>query len=1120
MDGDYKLRKFLLLASLFVAPAVFAQSTTVSGTITDGTQAFVNGTYTVQFYSAGLAPPFNWNGSPFTPQVYSGTLNGSGAFSGLSLPSNNLIAPAGTQWAFTVCPASTTPCTTTNISVTGSTLSVSSLISPPPISVRAQAYQYASAYRDGEITGPYVGFSYFNLTDNTIHVCTVSIPCTWVSVGSGGGGGATLQTNGTNNLSQSLLNFTNPSSFNGLSFTFSNPSGGVETFGLTGTLNNAGLTNSSITINAPSFQTGWGSVSLGGSLSPSWSSETANTFLAAPNGSAGSPTFRAMVAADVPTLNQNTTGTAGGLTGCTVATAGAVCYWNGSSWAGLAGNNSGTLYLAENASGVPSWSSSSSSGVTSVTGDGTLISNSTSTGAVTLTLGTAGAHKWWGNNTGSTAAPGYESLTTSDLPTGIPNANLANSSVTINTASPLAGGGSVSLGGTLNLTCSGCSSGGVTFQTNGTNNSSQTGLNFLNSTTNSVGLMVTASNPSTTGERFEVTGANYTGNAATATALAATPSQCSGVQFSTGVAASGNANCASIIAGDVPTLNQNTTGTAGGLTGCTTSTAGAICYWNGSSWAGLAGNNSGTLYLAENASGVPSWTASSTAGVTSFSGDGTFATNSSSTGAVTLTLSTVGAHKYWGNNTGSTAAGSYDSIVNGDLPGSGAVTINTSSPLGGGGSLSLGGSLTLTCSTCASSTTFQTNGTNNASQSGLNFLTSTSNSIGGTITPSNPSTTGERFELTGTINSTGGGTGVSNPTAHDVPIAEGSSAFTFISPNTSGYCLLSNGTSSDPSFQSCPSGFTNPMTTLGDMIVENSVPAPARLGGPTSVNSVPQILISTPSSGAATLPAWSPAGVLPNPQTGTTYTYLATDRAGYASFSNGSAIAVTLPQAGGTGFASNWVNVSCDIGAGTATITPTTSTISYSSGTGYTSGASSMALTTGQCAFIYSDNTNYFAIQFTGGGSGSGTISSCSSASSHPLSNYTASTTIGCSVDDVDSSGNITIPNSLSTDTVTAGDIVCMTATAQVGNCTGTSPTNFIGVFANSNGGVQQGGPVNVNLDGTPTVVFGDIICASTVTPGKGHDNGGSACSLGQQVGIVTTSASTVSTANVFLKMQ
>jgi hypothetical protein len=43
-------------------------------------------------------------------------------------------------------------------------------------------------------------------------------------------------------------------------------------------------------------------------------SQTANYFYAAPNGSAGSPTFRAVVAADIPTLNQNTSGNAGTVT--------------------------------------------------------------------------------------------------------------------------------------------------------------------------------------------------------------------------------------------------------------------------------------------------------------------------------------------------------------------------------------------------------------------------------------------------------------------------------------------------------------------------------------------------------------------------------------------------------------------------------------------------------------------------------------------------------------------------------------------------------------------------------------------------------------------------------------
>ena len=46
-----------------------------------------------------------------------------------------------------------------------------------------------------------------------------------------------------------------------------------------------------------------------------YASKTANYVLAAPNGLAGVPTFRALVAADIPTLNQNTTGSSGSCTG-------------------------------------------------------------------------------------------------------------------------------------------------------------------------------------------------------------------------------------------------------------------------------------------------------------------------------------------------------------------------------------------------------------------------------------------------------------------------------------------------------------------------------------------------------------------------------------------------------------------------------------------------------------------------------------------------------------------------------------------------------------------------------------------------------------------------------------
>jgi hypothetical protein len=95
----------------------------------------------------------------------------------------------------------------------------------------------------------------------------------------------------------------------------SSTTGTVTSVATAGTVSGLTLTGGPITTT--------GTITLGGTLAvaPSnFASQTANTFLAAPNGSAGVPTFRAVVAADIPTLNQNTTGTAANVTG-TVAIA-------------------------------------------------------------------------------------------------------------------------------------------------------------------------------------------------------------------------------------------------------------------------------------------------------------------------------------------------------------------------------------------------------------------------------------------------------------------------------------------------------------------------------------------------------------------------------------------------------------------------------------------------------------------------------------------------------------------------------------------------------------------------------------------------------------------------------
>lgn len=121
-----------------------------------------------------------------------------------------------------------------------------------------------------------------------------------------------------------------------------------------------------------------------------------------------------------------------------------------------------------------------------------------------------------------------------------------------------------------------------------------------------------------------------------------------------------------------------------------------------------------------------------------------------------------------------------------------------------------------------------------------------------------------------------------------------------------------------------------------------------------------------------------PAGVQVNSQTGTTYTILSGDRAKLISQANAAAIATTLPQATGA-FGVGWFAFVQNTGAGTNTITPSTSTID---------GVATLALTTGQGCLIASNGTNYFTMRGIGGG-GSGGLTNWTEAVSIAAPNAT-----------------------------------------------------------------------------------------------------------------------------------
>lgn len=93
----------------------------------------------------------------------------------------------------------------------------------------------------------------------------------------------------------------------------------------------------------------------------------------------------------------------------------------------------------------------------------------------------------------------------------------------------------------------GGSGSGPTLQTNGTNNTLQSLVNFKNSSTDAVGLHITMTSDALGNEVAEITGTTYAGNAATATQLSGTPSLCNTGFAPTGILANGNATgCAAL----------------------------------------------------------------------------------------------------------------------------------------------------------------------------------------------------------------------------------------------------------------------------------------------------------------------------------------------------------------------------------------------------------------------------------------------------------------------------------------------------------------------------------------------------------------------------------------------
>lgn len=283
----------------------------------------------------------------------------------------------------------------------------------------------------------------------------------------------------------------------------------------------------------------------------------------------------------------------------------------------------------------------------------TFVTNPSTTPSLAYILTNANSHTFLGNNTGIAGAPGYVAITANDLP-GL-------GAITINTSNPLGGGGSVALGASLTLTCASC----VTSIPQLPITKTAVASNWIRSYDSTTGLF-TASQPA----YADISGTPQLVNTKAAIASNWINSYSS---------VTGLFTATQPVTSDLSDFPSQATHSGQFLT-----TNGTVL-----SWGSPAGAGTVTSFSSGNLS--PLFTTSVATATT--------------TPALTFSLSTAAAHTFFGNNTASTAAPAFASIGNGDLPGSGSITLNTTSPITGGGAVALGGSLTFACASCLTSVT-------------------------------------------------------------------------------------------------------------------------------------------------------------------------------------------------------------------------------------------------------------------------------------------------------------------------------------------------------------------------------------------------------------------------------
>ncbi len=248
------------------------------------------------------------------------------------------------------------------------------------------------------------------------------------------------------------------------------------------------------------------------------------------------------------------------------------------------------------------------------------------------------------------------------------------------------------------------------------------------------------------------------------------------------------------------------------------------------------------------------------------------------------------------------------------------------------------------------------------------------NATSGTASPTAlavGSCSGASNALTWTTNSGFGcntinGASGANPTATAGPSAVNGSASTF---------MRSDGA---PAVQKASGSQFGIVEVDGSTITATGGVISATTGGGGTVTSVAAGCGTSTGGSPITTTGTVAAAFTNRANTASTDTLISTDCGNLVQENRSSAVAVAIAQAGTTGFTAGYFTQVCNINSGTATITPTTSTIG---------GAATYALAGGSaanpvCATIQSDGTNYNVVTGISGNIAVTNLNSGTSASS------------------------------------------------------------------------------------------------------------------------------------------